>query len=605
MENKIRVGAANSPNRQQLLLKLLLVVSLTLLAYTPALRSGYIWDDDRYLTNNPLITAPDGLCRIWFSLDSPSQYFPLTYTTFRIEHALWGLNPLPYHFVNLLLHITNAILLWRLLNLLKIPGAWLAAGIFALHPVQVESVAWITERKNLLMGFFFLLTLIAWVAFINAELRQRWRFYVMALVFCALALFSKATACTLPVALLLILWLEKKPINRQRLIQIVPFVLLGLLMGLVTTWWEHYHQRTQGAEFAIGPIKRLLIATHALWFYAGKLVWPAKLTFSYPRWNLVPDDPLAYVWLVGLIGVAAVIYFARRYTGRGPEVAAIFFAGTLSPLLGFIMLYTFRYTFVADHYQYIACIGLIALFASAVSMAASKLQSRWRLDVATTALLLVVLARLTWHQAMIYPNAETLWTDTIAKNPASWLAHNNLGAELLRKGELNEAMKHFEMSLAIKPDHAEAENNLGNVFLRKGDTDVAIAHYRKALEIKPDHAPAFVNLGNAFARRGDWNESIVDYQRAIELKPDLAEAQNNLGFAYQEEGNLEAAVRCYEKAIALKPDYAEAHFNLAEALRELGRRDEAVAHLKTALRIKPDYSDAKRELRALGESNFQ
>src|SRR5438034_5985059 len=240
----------------------LILAAVTIFAYRPAWNGGFLWDDDVYITNNELLTAPDGLRRIWFSLDSPSQYFPLTYTSFKIERALWGLRPFGYHLTNLLLHVANALLLWRLLALLNVSGAWLAAGIFALHPVQVESVAWITERKNLLMGFFFFLTLIAWVAFIDERTRQRWRFYSLALVFCALALFSKATACTLPAALLLILWLQKKAINRERLIQIAPFVLMGLLMGLLVTWWERHHQGTQGAEFAIGLRERLLIASH-------------------------------------------------------------------------------------------------------------------------------------------------------------------------------------------------------------------------------------------------------------------------------------------------------------------------------------------------------
>jgi len=593
-------GEQIASNRTRLVLQLCLIVAMTMAAYFPALNAGFIWDDDRYVTNNPLLTAPDGLRRIWFSLDSPSQYFPLTYTSFRIERALWGLRPFGYHLTNLLLHIANALLLWRLLARLNVPGALLAAGIFALHPVQVESVAWITERKNLLMGFFFLLALIAWIAFVDERTRQRRRFYTLALVFYGLALFSKATACTLPAALVLILWLQEKPVNRERLIQISPFVLLGLLMGLIVRWWERYHQGTYGAEFAIGLRERLLIASHAVWFYASKLIWPSKLTFTYPRWHVASNDPLAYGWLVGLIGIFAVIFFARRIVGRGPEVAVAFFIATLSPLLGFVMLYTFRYSFVADHYQYIASIGLIALLATTLSKLASKRRASWHLEVASAALLFLLLGGLTWRQTKIYRNAETLWTDTLAKNPDSWSAHNNLGVDLLRKGQLDDAMIHFQKSLAIKPDHAEAQDNLGNVFFGKGQMDDAVAHYQKALEIKPDYASAHNNLGNVFLRRGEPNQSIAYYLKAIEIKPDLAEAHYNLALAYREEGKLEDAIRHYQRALVLRPAYAEAHYNLAEALLQLGRRDEATAHLTEALRIKPDYSEAKRELEMLG-----
>ena len=337
------------------------MLAVTIVAYQQVWHAGYIWDDDKYVTANPLLTAADGLKRIWFSLDSPSQYFPLVYTSFRFEHALWGLNPAGYHWVNILLHGVNALLVWRLLRALRVPGAWLAAALFALHPVQVESVAWITERKNVLMGFFFLLSLICWVRFVEAEAKERWRFYGAALVFYALALFSKTTACTIPAALLLILWLRRKPINLARLTQIAPFVVLGLAMGLLSIWWERIHQGTQGEIFSIGPIERILVASHAVWFYLGKLVWPAHLAFSYPRWPIFAADPLNYFWLLLTVVVALLVWFVRRFTGRSVEVALLFFVATLSPVLGFIMLYTFRYSWVADHYQYLACIGPLAL----------------------------------------------------------------------------------------------------------------------------------------------------------------------------------------------------------------------------------------------------
>src|SRR5881397_3042194 len=206
----------------------LILAATTIFAYRPAWNGGFLWDDDAYVTNNELLIAPDGLRRIWFSLDSPSQYFPLVYTTFRIEHALWGLHPSGYHWVNILLHVANALLVWCLLARLRVPGAWLAGAIFALHPVQVESVAWITERKNVLMGFFFLLTLLAWIVFIDERTKRPWPFYGLALVFYVLALSAKSTACTLPAALLLILWLQKRSINWERILQIIPFVILGI-----------------------------------------------------------------------------------------------------------------------------------------------------------------------------------------------------------------------------------------------------------------------------------------------------------------------------------------------------------------------------------------
>src|SRR6266566_7308342 len=288
----------------------LLLAAITIFAYRPAWNGGFLWDDDDYILKNDLLTASDGLRRIWFSLDAPSQYFPLVYTTFRIERALWGLSPSGYHWVNLLLHVANALLVWRVLARLKVPGAWLAGAIFALHPVHVESVAWITERKNVLMGFFFLLTLLAWIAFIDERTKRPWRFYALALVLYVLALSAKSTACTLPAALLLILWLKKTPITKQRLIQIVPFVLLGVGMGLLAVWWERYHQGTNRAVFPfLSPIERFLVASRAVWFYLSKIFWPSNLTFIYPTWNISPADLLDYIWLVAGIAACVVIYF--------------------------------------------------------------------------------------------------------------------------------------------------------------------------------------------------------------------------------------------------------------------------------------------------------
>src|SRR6476619_4637692 len=319
------------PPRGRALIFAVVLATVTILAYRPDWHGGFLWDEDAYIINNELLTAPHGWQRIWFSLDSPSQYFPLTYSTFRIEHALWGLNTTGYHWLNLLLYVGNALLVWAVLARLRVPGSWLAAAIFALHPVQVESVAWITERKNVLMGFFFLLTIRAWIEFVDKQTKHRWFFYVLALLLYALALFSKTTACTLPAALLLILWLQGRRINQRQLVQLFPFVVLALAMGLLTVWWERYHQGTHGPLFAISPPERLLIASRAIWFYLGKLFWPSNLTFIYPRWIVSPTHLLEYAWLAALGGLCAVISFARRYVGRSLEVAALFFVATRSP----------------------------------------------------------------------------------------------------------------------------------------------------------------------------------------------------------------------------------------------------------------------------------
>jgi len=569
-----------------------LIVLFVFLAYLPALRGGFISDDDMYVTNDPLLTAPDGLKRIWFSTGSPSQYFPLTYTTFRIERALWGLNPGGYHRVNILLHVMNALLVWRLLKRLSVPGAWLAAAIFALHPVQVESVAWIAECKNVLMCLFFLLALLAWIEFVEDRPKPLWRYYLLSLLFYGLALCSKTTACTLPAALLLILWSQRKPINRQRLMQIAPFLLMGVGMGLVTVWWEQHHQGTQGKLFAMGLLERVLVASHAVWFYSGKLVWPANLTFSYPRWTINPTEPLAYGWLVAGAGLGGAIYFARRFVGRGVEVAALFYVATLSPLLGFIMLYTFRYTFVADHYQYVASIGPLALAAAGISLALGRFEKRSPfLKPVFCGVLLLVLGVLTWRQSATYVNRETLWRTTLARNPNCCLAYNNLGIVLAARGRFDEAIENYRQAIQINPNLADALNNLGTALVAERRFDEAIENYRQAIQIDPNDAKALNNLGNALATKGQFDEAIGNFRQAIQINPNLAGALNNLGTALVARGRFDEAIESYRQAIQIDPNDAKALRYLGNALAAKGRFDEAIENYRQAIQIDPN--DAK------------
>jgi tetratricopeptide (TPR) repeat protein len=553
-------GAAANFHPAQRLLGFLLVLA-TVVAYGPAFHAGFIWDDDLYVTENPLLTAPDGLWRIWFSLDSPSQYFPLTYTVFRFQHALWALMPAGYHWCNIVLHAANALLVWRLLQRLRVPGAWLAAAIFALHPVQVESVAWITELKNILSLFFILLALLAWLEFIEEKVRPDWRWYLLALLGQALALAAKTTACTLPAALLLLLWLQHKPIRWQRLVQLIPFLILGAGMGLLTIWWERYHQGTQGKLFAMNFTERLLVAGHAFWFYLGKLIWPANLMFSYPRWTINAANPFAYGWLAAGAALGAAIYFLRRRLGRGPEVAALFFALTLSPLLGFIMLYTFLYTFVADHYQYVACLGPIALAAAGlakISGAAGKKFSP--VGMICCGALLMTLATLTWRQCGIYADQKILWQTTIQRNPGSWLARANLGTWLARNGRTDEAIALWRDALRINPEDAFAYYDLGVADAHAGRVEAAVANYQKALECEPDLVKACNKLAWVLATCPlpsirDAGKAVEFAQRANQLTHGAdPEILGTLAAAEAYAGKFPEAVMLVQRALQLAPE---------------------------------------------------
>ena len=577
-----------SPRRRALIFAVVLA-AVTIFAYRPAWHGGFLWDDDDYIINNELLTAPDGWQRIWFSLDSPSQYFPFTYSTFRIEHALWGLNATGYHWVNLLLHVANALLVWAVLARLRVPGSWLAAAIFALHPVQVESVAWITERKNVLMGFFFLLTLLGWIAFIDKRIRRPWIFYCLALIFYVLALSAKATACTLPAALFLILWLQKKPITMRRLIQIVPFVVLGVGMGLLAVWWERYHQGTNRDVFPfLSPIERILVASRAVWFYLSKIFWPSNLTFIYPRWNISPADLIDYIWLLAGMAACVAIYFIRRYFGRSVEVAAAFFVATLTPVLGFIMLFTFRYTFVADHYQYLACIGPIALAGAGIASLSDKF-AQFRAVIVSVALLVVAsLGSLTWRQAATYIDIETLWRTTLARNPECWMAHTNLGIVLLQQGKLDNAIAHYRSALQMQPDSWDAEYNLGTALVAKGQVDEAILHCERAVGMRPTDPDAQVSLGNVLFAKGRIDEAIAHYQKAITAQPDHFLARYSLGHALLEKGELDGAIQFSRSALLLRPSDADCHTTLAIALEEKGEPTEAIQHYKKALELAPE-----------------
>ena len=574
-----------------------LIVLMTVVAYLPAMRAGFVWDDDLYVTQNPLLTDPDGLRRIWFSAHHQSQYFPLVFTTLRFEREWWGLNPVGYHVVNVLLHAANALLVWALLRRLGLPGAWLAAAVWAVHPVNVESVAWVTELKNTQSTLFYLLALLAWIKFLDKGTSRPWRFYGAALVLYSLALFSKTTACTLPAALVLALWLRKEPMDGRRCLQVAPFVVFGLAMGFLSVWWEaHLGSYSEEYHLSMGALERLLIATRALWFYAGKLIWPTRVAFSYPRWEINLRDPIEYVWLLGCVAVASVLWWRRSTLGRAPVAAAVFFVAALSPLLGFIPLYTFRYSFVADHYQYVASIGLIALFAAAVSNLGPARHLGRSLPCVLSLPILLMLGALTWQQSSVYQNLETLWRDTLAKNPSAWIAHNNLGLVLEDQGKHMEAKEHYEAALRLKADYPEAYNNLGNVLVHLNKAPEAIALYEQAIRVKPDYAEAHNNLGVALEQAGRTEEAIAQYGKALRIAPDYAEAHNNMGVALCRTGRAPEAIRHFEEALRIEPRNARAHVNLGAALRQVGRVQEAVEQYRLALEINPDYAEAHNNL---------
>ena len=449
-----------------------LIVVMTFVAYVPALQGGFVWDDDAYVTRNATLRDLEGLRRIWLEPTSFPQYYPLVFTTFWLEYHLWGLDPFGFHVTNVLLHASSAVLLWLLLRRLGVPGAWLAAAIFALHPVEAESVAWVTERKNVLSGLFYLAAFHAYWSFADGEApahpasrRNRWAMYAASVLLFACALLAKTVTGSLPAALLLASCWKRGRVRAREVLALVPLVLVGVASGLNTAWMEKHVVGAQGTEWTLTFVERCCIAGRALWFYAAKIVWPYPLTFVYPRWHVDPS-----VWWQVLLPVAAVavvvaLWCLRRRIGRGPLAATLFFAGTLFPALGFFDFYPMRYSFVADHFQYLASIGLVTLLAALATRVAGRQRE---VGSVAAAVLLVTLGAFTWRQGAIYANLETLWRDTVAKNPDAALAHNNLGLILDGRDRVDEAVAHYREALRLKPDFVEAQSNMGLALIRLG-----------------------------------------------------------------------------------------------------------------------------------------
>ena len=578
-----------------------LLVAAVVVVYWGTLAHGFIWDDDLHVTANPRIIGPEGLREIWTT--AAANYFPLVLTNFWVQHALWGLNPLGYHAITIGCHALCALLLWRVLLALRVPGAWLGAALWALHPVQVESVAWISELKNTQSGLFFLLAIWFWVKWLDsARSRELQRVealpvlrpltgargYVLALFCALLALLSKPSTVMLPVVLALCTWWQRGDLRLRELARLVPFFALSAVVSGWTIWEQRVHSGAVGAEWSHGLLERCAIAGKTAWFYLGKLVWPHPLSFIYPRWATTarPLDLLPAT--VALAGLGALWW--RRAQLRPLFLAVAFFVALLFPVLGFFDVYFFRYSFVGDHFQYLASMGPLALVGAGLAQA-------WpRLRPVLAAAVLLTATGLTVQQARDYRDRETLWRATLARNPGALMAWLNLAATLADEGRHGESIATFQHALTLAPDNAVAHSDLGCELLFAGRSADALRHLEQAIRLTPNRPEPHNNLGNVLRTVGRSDEAITHYRRAIELDPNYADAHNNLGAELAERGRPAEALPHFSAALRLKPKNADAHNNLAIALRMLGRFDDALARHETALRLKPDLAEAEAGL---------
>jgi tetratricopeptide (TPR) repeat protein len=568
-----------------------------LATYWPVLHAGFIWDDDGFVTRTDLRTL-HGLRRIWTDLGATEQYYPLLHSAFWVEWHLWGNTAAGYHLVNVLLHATAACLLALVLRRWSVRGAWLAALLFALHPVCVESVAWIAEQKNTLSTVFYLL---ASYVYLGAEAEggegrssvPSLGRYGWASLFFVLALLSKTVAATLPAALLVALWWRRGKLTRREVAPLVPWLILGAAAGLFSGWVERTYIGASGAAFALSFGQRCLLAGRAIWFYLGKLLWPANLIFIYPRWTVDARAPWQYLFPLAALAVIAGLWGLRR-ASRAPLAVGLIFVGSLFPTLGFFNVYAFVFSYVADHWQYLASLAVLAAAAAVAVRLPPRLGSAlvrafaWTLIAAVPAILGV----LTWKQARTYRDVETFYRTILARNPACWLAQDNLGAVLANTGRLPEALVHYEAALQLNADFPQTYNNFGNALARLHRWPEAFAAYRRALELRPGFVEAEYDWGNALGELGRFAEAAAHYETAVRIRPDYPEAQYGWANALANQGQVDLAMPHYLEALRLRPAYPEARANYGLALVSAGQPAEAARQLEAALRLRPDYAEA-------------
>jgi Flp pilus assembly protein TadD len=582
----------------------LFLIAATFAAYFPALGGGFVWDDDSWTTGIiSLLRDTSGLYSIWFQPSALQQYYPLSGTTFWLDYHLWKFWTFPYHVENVLLHASAALLFWQLLLRLRVPGASLASANFALHPVMVQSAAWITERKNVLSMVFYLGALLAYgryaqwwwigtgeVAPVPNPSRGRCHlfiFYALAFALFLCALLAKTTTFALPAVILLIGWWKRGQIRwREDVLPSLPFFALSLGLCAITAWLEKTHVGAEGPDFALSFPQRCLVAGRVFWFYLGKLFWPSNLCFVYPHWQ--PNPGLWWQWLypATVIIVLLALWLSQNRIGRGPVTALCFYVGTLFPLLGFMNPYGMSYSFVWNHWVYLPSLGIIALAAARLK----RLLGRW------ASVLTLFLGVLTWRQTHAYVNQETLWRDTLAKNPGCWLALDNFGAILYQQGKLSEAAADFREAIRLKPNDAAAWNNLGDVLTAQGQKQEAMKCYGTAIQLKPYLASTLGNLAILLASDKQYDQALPLYQKALQVKPQNVDFRIGYARTLLALGRPNEAATQFEMVLQDHPDDAAANTGLAQMLARQGRYDEAITHYKLVVQSEPDDPVAHNNL---------
>ena len=616
-----RAGPGVSPFSRRDALPFLVLGLMVAVSYFPALSGGFIWDDVIF-TEEPVVREASGLRSIWFSpsdIKKEGHYWPIVYTSFWLEHKLWGLAPLGYHLVNVVLHLVNSVLVWRLLLRLAVPGAWVAAAVFAVHPLHVESVAWIIERKDLLSALFYLTAVLTWIRFVETP---AWGRYVLSLALFTAGMLSKTVVVTLPAALLIWHGWKRERVTSTDLLRLAPFFAVGL--GITLGDLSFYTSR-EPLSLGYSLVERALIAARALWFYAGKLLWPTDLAVIYPLWDIRAGDPLAWAWVLGAAALAALLWFGRRWFGPGPLAGALFFAVTLSPVLGFVDYGYMQFAFVADRFQYLAGIGVMAVLIGGAAAGAARLPRAVRMGTPyLVAAVLVILGAMTWRHAGIYrdeiaffghivshnPDARDAYLNlahalttadrpaealaaarsAVEKRPDSASAYSNLGLALLKLERLDEAEKILHRGLELDPRHRNARQNLAEVMRKQKRHEEAVEAYRRVIKRDRRYARAYAGLGDSLYHLQRYDEAVASMSTAISLEPNSSingTLHVLLGLALQKLDRLEAAAEHFHRALELDPADARPLVSLAGLRTEQGRSEEANEYLDRARKLNP------------------
>jgi tetratricopeptide (TPR) repeat protein len=527
---------------------------LTGTAYINIYNADFIWDDNLYVMPVDELRSLDGLRRIWFDPNAFVQYYPLCYTTFWIENHFWGLKPAGYHVVNVVLHAGNALLFWLVLRRLGLRGAWVAAAIFALHPVHTESVAWITERRNVLSALFYLLALLAYLRFwplsvptmspvagaarakdspaSPEESKRSWPAYGLALLAFVAALLSKTVTCSLPAALVLIVWWRRPRLTLRHILPILPLFVVGAAFSLLTWSIESKHVGGAVLQAHYTAVDRLLIAGRAACFYLGKLLLPINLVHVYPRWTINSQDVWQYFYPAVAAALLGALWWTRRRIGKGPLVAALFYFGTLAPTLGFLNFGFMDHSLVADRFQYLPSLGIIALVVALLAAAATKLGrlgTQGAPVVAGSALLL--LGTGTWQHSRVFKDSPTLWQATLAANPDCAVGHYNLATDLVDANRPADAIPHLEAAVRLRPNYFSALSDLGAAYLATGRVSEALATLTRAEMLRPADPLVQQNLGLVFMRLRQYDEAIQHLHRALDAEPTYQPARDSLNEA--------------------------------------------------------------------------